>query len=279
MMKLYSIESNDVRLDGGCMFGNAPKALWSKWLPADEVNRIHLSCRTLLTIQESGQVILFEAGAGPFFEPKLMERYGIEKRHKLIENLKAIGITEKDVDAVVLSHLHFDHAGGLLSAYDDGPLQLVFPKAKFYIGKKHWTYAQKPHIREKASFIPQLHSLLENSSRLKLIEGDKHPDIPRCSFEESNGHTIGLLLAEIESPHGMIVYASDAIPGVPWLHIPITMGYDRYPALIVDEKMIILERLAKQNGILYFTHDPATPCVQISKDNTGKYVGKPYHLV
>lgn len=274
-MKLFAVETNTIKLDGGSLFGNAPKTMWQKWMICDEANRIQLACRALLVMEDNGHNVLFEAGLGPFFEPKLRERYGIESEHKLLKNLSAKGLGENDIDAIVLSHLHFDHAGALLSSYEDGPLRLLFPNAKYYVSTQHWSYARNPHFRERTSFIPQLHFLLESSERLVLIDNDKHSDLNLCRFHISNGHTVGLLMTELDSAIGPLVYASDVIPGIPWLHLPITMGYDRFAALIADEKQKLLARLSEKNGLILFSHDPHTACANISYDENGKYVGNP----
>src|SRR5690242_15179634 len=118
-MKLYSLLGNSQKLDGGAMFGNAPRAMWSKWIAPDEQNRIPLACRCLLVAGLDGRNVLFESGIGAFFEPKLRERYGVvEDRHVLLDSLRKAGFNHEDIDVVVLSHLHFDHAGGLLAAWE-----------------------------------------------------------------------------------------------------------------------------------------------------------------
>src|SRR5262245_43889075 len=166
--RVYSVRGNSQRLDGGAMFGNAPKALWQEWAPPDEQNRIELACRALL-ICEPSRAILFEAGIGAFFEPKLRARYGVvEERHVLLENLASIGVVP---DVIVLSHLHFDHAGGVLAAYEAGkPLRLAFPKASFVVGKIAWERAMNPHPRDRASFIPELQAILHATARLEVVE-------------------------------------------------------------------------------------------------------------
>ena len=148
---------NSQRLDGGAMFGNAPKALWTRWANPDEQNRIPLSCRCLL-IQEPDRNILLETGIGLFFEPKLRDRFGVvEKEHILLKELAELGLSDASIDVVVLSHLHFDHAGGLLSPWVEGQSpELLFPNAQFVVGATAWERATQ-EVRERC-----------NSSRDKL---------------------------------------------------------------------------------------------------------------
>ena len=221
------------------------------------------------------EMFLFEAGIGNFFEPKLKERYGIfENEHLLLKNLNAIGFRPQDIDIVMLSHLHFDHAGGLLSSYGEPP-GLVFPKAHFYVGKEHWKRAQKPHMREKASFIPLLHQLLKDSDRLKLIEGNFDRDFDfGVAFHYSHGHTIGMIVSEIQLDDGPVFFVSDLVPGNPWVHLPVTMGYDRFPELLVDEKAKLFDKVVSSQGRLFFTHDPDVAFVNLARDNgTDRFVG------
>ncbi|MFI4959121.1 MAG: MBL fold metallo-hydrolase, partial [Lysobacterales bacterium] len=170
-MELFSILGNSQQLDGGAMFGNAPKALWSRWIEPDAENRIPLACRCLLVKDLDGRNVLFEAGIGAFFEPALRERYGVvESQHVLLDSLAEVGLGDADIDVVVLSHLHFDHAGGLLAAWEkDQPPRLLFPRARFVTGAEHWRRALKPHPRDRASFIPELPQLLVDSGRLELV--------------------------------------------------------------------------------------------------------------
>jgi len=233
-MKLWSLLGNSQRLDGGAMFGNAPRALWEKWIAPDAQNRIPLACRCLLVEGLNGRNVLFETGIGAFFEPKLRERYGVvEAEHVLLDSLQNVGFTHEDIDAVVVSHLHFDHAGGLLAPWQEGePARLLFPNATYLVGEECWQRAQDPHPRDRASFIPELQPLLEASGRLERVQGVRSPSLGmQVRFTYSNGHTPGLMLAEItpEQGDGGVVFCADLIPGRPWVHLPVTMGYDRNP--------------------------------------------------
>ncbi len=280
-MKLWSIRGNSQKLDGGAMFGNAPKAVWEKWSPADDLNRIELACRALLASPLGSKTVLFETGIGAFFEPKLRERYGVqEPRHVLIDSLREAGFEHEDIDVVVLSHLHFDHAGGLLAPWSEGRApELLFPNATFVVGATHWERARHPHPRDRASFIPELPGLLEASGRLEIVSGEHSRALGESvRFSFSDGHTPGLMLAEIVGPeridgqpHGGLVFCADLIPGRSWVHVPITMGYDRNAELLIDEKRAFLEDKLARNVHLFFTHDPQCAMAQVTRDEKGRF--------
>ena len=271
---LTTLPGNHQRLDGGAMFGNAPRALWQRWMPPDEHNRIVLGCRALL-VREGGRNILVEAGIGAFFNPELKERYGVEEsRHVLIDKLAELGLSDADIDAVVLTHLHFDHAGGLLAPWAEGEApRLLFPKARFITGRRQWERARRPHARDRASYIPELLDLLEASGRLELLEDGAGSATlgPDWRFHVSDGHTPGQLLPEVAMPGGPVLFAGDLIPGAPWVHLPITMGYDRFPEGLIEEKTALLGDLLARNGRLVFTHDPALAIGRVSRDAKGRF--------
>ena len=269
-MELWSILGNSQQLDGGAMFGNAPKALWSRWIAPDAQNRIPLACRCLLVKDFDGRNVLFETGIGAFFEPSLRERYGVvEDRHVLLDSLVEAGLSHEDIDVVVLSHLHFDHAGGLLAAWQEGqPPRLLFPRARYLVGAGHWRRALRPHPRDRASFIPELPDLLEQSGRLELVEGGHSPSLGEAvRFHHSDGHTPGLMLAEVAG----VVFCADLIPGRFWVHLPITMGYDRWPEKLIDEKRDFLADKLARGVQLFFTHDHACAMARVTRDERGRY--------
>jgi len=274
-MKYHSILGNAQKLDGGAMFGNCPRALWSRWYRPDDDNRIELACRALL-IEDGPRLILAETGIGAFMKPELRRRFGVERpEHLLLSNLKRAGFSPDDITHVILSHLHFDHAGGLLSAWEEGRAPtLLFPKATYIVGREAFERACRPHPRDRASFIPELQGLLEASGRLHLVGApDDHPLGHAYRFRLSNGHTPGLIHLEVIKDR--LIFASDLIPGAPWVHLPITMGYDRFPELVIDEKAPVLESLASEGGMLFFTHDPTLDFARVRKNERGRYEAVP----
>lgn len=285
-MKAWSIDGNTQRLDGGAMFGNVPRPMWERWVTPDAENRIPLACRALLVELDDGRRVLFETGIGAFFDPKLRQRFGVlEDRHVLLDSLAALGLSDADIDIVVLSHLHFDHAGGLLASWQEGqPPRLLFPKARFIVGRDHWERAQAPHPRDRASFIPELNALLQDSGRLELVDlgpanaignagavpGHSESLGTAVGFYESHGHTPGLMLSEIGGDDG-IVFCADLIPGKAWVHLPVTMGYDRYPELLIDEKRHFLTDKLRRGVRLFFTHDASVAHAAVQRDDSGRF--------
>ncbi len=271
--QLFSVLGNSQKLDGGAMFGNAPKAMWSKWVNVDEQNRIDLRCRALL-VKDGERHILFESGIGAFFEPRLRERYGVvESEHVLLQSLAALNVTPEMIDVVVLSHLHFDHVGGILKAWQaDTPLQLAFPNARYVVGAQAWERAAKPHARDKASFVAGLLPLLDATNKVEKVSGDYSVTLGEgYRFFVSDGHTPGMLLSEIATSDGPVVFCADLIPGTAWVHVPITMGYDRYPELLINEKEQLLTRVVAQGGRLFYTHDADTAISGVQRDEAGRF--------
>lgn len=274
MLSVSSVLGNSQRLDGGAMFGNAPRAVWQRWCPPDELGRIELSCRCFL-VDDGERKILVETGVGAFFEPKLRERFGVlEERHVLLDSLRALGLGPEDIDVVLLSHLHFDHAGGLLTAHSEGSSpELCFPRAEFVVGEVAWERAKAPHVRDRASFIPELASLLEKSGHLQIVDDGAlhHPALgKRVMLRASSGHTPGMLIPTLRGKQSTATFCADLIPGVPWVHLPITMGYDRFPEKLIDEKRALFEELGLGAWLL-FTHDRQVAAGRLGRSGEGKY--------
>jgi len=270
MIKIDAVHGNRHWLDGGGMFGHVPRSLWSTWVTPDALGRIELTGRCLLVRTET-QTVLFDTGIGCFFAPKLRGRFGVQGNdNQLLASLRAHQVEPEEIDAVVLSHLHFDHAGGLVTPYDAGRLRLAFPNASYYVSKLQWERACRPHMRDRVCYVPLFQTLLEESGRLELIEQEGRWSVdPRFEFVFSHGHTPGLMLTRIWR-EGLppVCFVSDLMPGTHWVHLPVTAGFDRFPELVVDEKRLLLEWAAETHAQLYLYHDPEVGVITITREGT-----------
>ena len=274
-IRFTSLAGNTMKLDGGAMFGNAPKALWERWMPADEENMILIHTRALL-VRTPDHALLFETGAGAYLPPKLKQRFQFqEEGHVLLDSLAEQGLGQEDITHVILSHLHFDHAGGLLSPWDSdcNPPDLLFPEARFVTGRSQFDRALNPHARDRASYIPELPGLLEKSGRLELRAGGERFELPGLTIEffESHGHTPGMLASWIHTCGRPVVFTGDLIPARPWVSQAITMGYDRFPEGLIDEKSAFLSRALGADALMVYPHDPAASGLA-RDDKTGRIV-------
>jgi len=174
----------------------------------------------------------------------------------------------------VLSHLHFDHAGGLLSPFRAGAApELLFPRAEFVVGKTAFERAERPHLRDRASYIPELPELLRRSGRLHLLDSDSDCSSllgARVRFSETVGHTPGMIHARVRGERARLFFAADLVPGRAWVHLPITMGYDRFPERLIEEKSELFREFVLHDEFVFFTHDPHLAAARL-RQLSGRY--------
>ncbi len=266
--ELHSFEHGRFKLDGGAMFGVVPKVLWEKTNPADEKNRIDMALRSLLIVGE-GRVILVDTGIGNKLPEKLMRIYGVDYSEFSTEKaLVKAGISFDDVTDVILTHLHFDHAGGATRLDEKGQVRPTFPNATYYIQKGQFAWGKKPSERDRASFFPENYLPLKEAGQLKILEGSQEL-FPGIEVRALFGHTPAMQVVRISDNTQTLLYCADLIPTASHIPLPWIMAYDLNPLLTLEEKKDILPTAVKENWILMYEHDPyhaATRVVFSGKD-------------
>lgn len=262
-------------LDGGAMFGTVPKALWEKTNPADNLNRIQMEARALL-LKSPTRKILIDTGNGSDFILKYGEKLGSkfsemynvdDSGPSLKKSLAAHGLTPKDITDVVLTHLHFDHAGGATTEIN-GKLTATFPNATYYVQRENLNTAKNPNIREKASYFPANFQPLLDSNQLTLVDGPKVNLLPNVSVCISNGHTLAHQVVIVEDQTTRLIYCGDVIPTSTHIRSAWVMGYDLNPLKVIEEKTELLKLAANKNTYFFFEHDPYCDVATIETDKS-----------
>jgi glyoxylase-like metal-dependent hydrolase (beta-lactamase superfamily II) len=258
------------RLDGGAMFGSVPKNIWNKKIAADAENCIALATR-ILVIRGAGRTILLDVGLGEKWSTKPREIFAIQNRPT-----SDWGFNPNEVTDVILTHLHFDHAGGVSRFKSDSQseVELCFPNATHYLQRSNFENALAPSPRERASYLKENCEILK-SAKLVLLDGDTEI-LPNIWGHCCNGHTVGQQWIEISDKENFIAYPTDLIPTVHHVSLPYTMGYDIHAALVMEEKKMLLDTVVKRNGTLIFEHDIETAMAKVAVDSKGNYTATPY---
>jgi glyoxylase-like metal-dependent hydrolase (beta-lactamase superfamily II) len=267
--ELHEVRDGTFALDGGAMFGVVPRTLWEKKHAPDEKNRIELALRCLLIV-DGDRRVLVDDGIGDRWSDKHRDIYRIDQSaHDLDRELARAGFSRDDITDVVLTHLHFDHAGGTIRLRDGKPV-LAFPRATYHLQRRNWKWAHHASEKDAGSFRAETFELLEKSGRLHLIEGQTEL-YPGIELFVSEGHTVGLQLVRVHEGERSLVYCGDIIPTAAHLKPSWVMAYDLYPLTTIEEKKMLLAQAAEDGWILFFEHDPRVAACTV-KEEAGEVV-------
>lgn len=252
MVKIHLVSDGTFKLDGGAMHGVVPRAFWEKQNAPDEKNRILLGLNCLL-VETEKEKVLIDSGIGTGHSEKFANTFCINKSRSLIQQLEQLGLAPTDITTVIPTHLHFDHAGGLVN-WSSG--DLLFPNARVVIQKKEWEAAASPHPKNQASYLPEFLEPLKKA-KLELVEGEQEI-APGVLVFLTGGHTHGHQAVFIKSER-MTVYPGDLVPTAAHVNPLWTMAYDVEPEKSISMKKILLSRGAKEEWTFVLVHEPQKP--------------------
>jgi len=269
-MHLYAVETGRFALDGGAMFGVVPWTIWHKLIPPDSQNRIPMALRCLL-IQTDNRLLLVDNGIGHKYNAKFAAIYAIDhETYTLDKSLARLGFSRADITDVILTHLHFDHAGGSTVRDADGKVCPAFPNARYYIQKSHWEWAHNPNPRERASFFSENYDPIAEAGLLVLLEGETEL-VPGVFIRVVNGHTEGQQLVEVHYKSYTILYAADLFPTSAHIPLPYVMAYDVRPLVTFEERQRYLPWIVQEQVVPFYEHDAAVECSTVRLTPEGRY--------
>jgi glyoxylase-like metal-dependent hydrolase (beta-lactamase superfamily II) len=262
--KLASVVDGTFALDGGALFGIVPRPLWERRAPPDARNRVRLASRSLLAVDEStGRRVLVGAGMGDKWGAKEIDIYAIDRTSgDLDRGLARHGLRRTDVTDLVLTHLQFDHAGGVTRRGAGGALACAFPEATVHLQRRSWHWAQAPTEKDRGSYLAEDLEVLAHCGQLHLSDGpcELAPDL---EIIVSDGHTIGQQLPRFHGAGTHLTFCGDIIPTRAHLRVPWVMAYDLHPLTTIEDKKVLLAQALEDDGILFFEHDPEVPACRL----------------
>jgi glyoxylase-like metal-dependent hydrolase (beta-lactamase superfamily II) len=270
-LELLSVSDGLIRLDGGAMFGAVPKVLWEQAAPADARNRITMAVRPLIV--RGARTMLIDAGVGGKDDAKFHDLFGVDRTRSLAVTMAEAGIAADDIDIVVASHLHFDHAGGFTSRDADGRIRPTFPRAQYIVRRGEWEEATRPHERHRAGYRADNYLPLAAAGVLQLVDDDA-TIMPGVRVRRTGGHCRHHQMIEIESKGQTAAFVADLIPTAAHVRDAWIMGFDLYPMDTLAFKQQFVKEAMEKETLVFFEHDPATPAGYI-RERDGKRVVVP----
>ena len=273
-MKTWSwnvLQAGRLRLDGGGMFGIIPQTMWSRWSKPDDANRIDLQTNCLL-LRDGVQNVLVETGCGDKWTDKERAIYELERR-TVVDALREMEVEPESIDLVVVTHLHFDHAGGLTTLDGRDPdlpdvePRPVFPNARVIVQAREWEDALANRSTMTRTYLAS--HLDPVSDLVQVVEGDAEI-LPGIRVEPVPGHTRGQQGVFVDVPEGTVAFMGDLLPTRHHAHPSAATAYDMEPYETHLVKQRMLNRAVDADWIVVLDHEPGHPITIARRDDRGR---------
>jgi len=261
-LELISLFDGYFRLDGGSMFGVVPRPLWTPKAAPDDRNRIALAMRPLIV--RGVRTMLIDAGLGDKENDRFHDIYGVDRTYALDQALADAGLSVEDIDIVLATHLHFDHAGGFTIRDSAGRVRPKFPRARYVVRRGEWEDATHPHERNRASYLSDNLLPLADAGVLEMVDEDQ-TIMPGVRVRRTGGHTQHHQMVLIESNGRHAAYPADLIPTAAHLPDAWIVGFDLYPMDTLAAKKSFVPEAIDRGTIVFFAHDPSIAAGRIEE--------------
>ena len=261
--EIRTFVEHKLNLDGGAMFGVVPKKIWQKQIEPDENNLIPM-VNNQFVLSAHGKNVFLDSGMGDTINENEKSFYGTENGSSMTDGLASIGLTEDDIDYIILTHLHTDHMAGALKL-ENGDLVPRFKNAKIFASKKEFSAATNPNERTSAIYKPNRVNALQDAGVLELIDGNEElfPGVKTCF---TGGHSEGQFIVEMESGGQKVFFYSDLLPISQHLPIPYISALDIDPITTLEVKREKLPIMHEQDVIMLYVHDRGMPASKVDFD-------------
>ena len=264
--ELHIVSDGTFRLDGGAMFGIVPKPVWEKVAKPDDRNRITLALNCLL-IRTGRANVLVDTGMGDKHDARFKELYAEAHETTVLQDLAKLGVSPEEIDVVVLSHLHFDHAGGATRRAGN-EIVPTFPRASYVIQEGMWAEALEPNPRTKGSYMQDDFVPLQKAGRVRFVNGEEEI-APGVRVRLTGGHVKHHQIVTAESGGRKAIFWADLLPTSMHLKPAWVMAYDLYPHEVASMKEKLVDQAASERWVNVFEHDPAVAMATILRDGKG----------
>ena len=264
--ELHALVATRMKFDGGLVFGVVPKVVWSRLKPADDLNLVEMACVGMIA-RHRGKVIICETGIGAKLDEKRARQVDLREPEGMLTGLARLGIRPDEVDVVLSTHLHWDHAGGFTRLSPGGGVAVTFPRAKHFIQRKEWDFALDCDVRSRAAYLADDFVPVADAGLVEFVDGDAEI-LPGVELRFTGGHTPGNQVVVFRNGDVACAMTGDLIGARPHLRRAWNSGGDLDVVRALEQKGRLLDDAARHRWLLLLGHESDGPAGYVEADGS-----------